>query len=125
MDKNIVYRPNDEHDGHRAVYAVLNFPPLWKCFVFPDGQKVNIAYGSRVELPLMCMMVVVRPRPVFIGNTGKKTSEKACEVVTFPIRKEGLMPAVVLDDEHAGKKKSPYAGDDYGSNKRVVVYCCC
>ena len=97
---------NDDEKNHgMAEGAVFEPAPLAQVAVFLDGQKVDVANITVLQLTGVAVVVAVNPRPVSVGDGAEEGADKADDVVNLAFLQEGIMAAVMLNNEDANQEE--------------------
>ena len=68
------------------------------------------------EMPDVAVVEIVRFCPIFIRDKGHKTADGPNNIVGHARTREGLVPAIVLDDENPCQEKRVHQG--YGEGQQ-------
>lgn len=96
---------NHEKDDGVAEQTVFEATPFAQLPVLLDGKEVNVANIPVLQLSGMAVVVTVNPGPVGIRNGTEKRANEADGIVDLAFLEEGVVPAVMLNDENADEEK--------------------
>ena len=104
LDEKHIQRANSEHDEGEAKKLVADLLDPVLGFVLIDGQGGHIADAALIQVAAGGVMDGMRFPPLVGGRQHDHAEDEADDAVGFERGGEGVVPAVVKEDEGADEE---------------------
>ena len=102
-------RSDEKQDQGVAIQPIAKLGKTRGFEIFVHGKRPDITETSTVEVARMGMVDGVLPLPMVVGREAKHSSDEAPNLIGFARSKEGIVGAVVKNNEDA--KQQPARQD--------------
>lgn len=106
LNEQVPCRTDDKQYRKTTEQCIVKFFPARKGFELIDGQQIDVAdIAVFPENTIVSVVKIVAFSPVPIGHETNHTTHFSNKIVGFARVREGLVSAIVLDNEYANEKK--------------------
>ena len=110
-------RNDEKQDQGVAIQPIAKLGKTRGFEIFVHGKRPDITQTSTVEVARMGMVDGVLPLPMVVGREAEHSSNEAPNLIGFARSKEGIVGAVVKNNEDANQQP---AGQDGQGNRQPI-----